>query len=99
MAEAVATIRDLADVVRSVMDRTGPVTLTGLRGAARAVVTAEIVRAHGERPVLVLTPTAKATDAFLDDLRAALGEESEDGRVRGFPPSPSKVLRKSLVRT
>jgi transcription-repair coupling factor (superfamily II helicase) len=58
--------------------------LSGLRGAARAVVAAELVRAHGNRPALVLVPNAKAADSFLDDLRAALGE-AEEGRVRSFP--------------
>ena len=78
-------LRDLDDVVDRVMARAGSVRLTGLRGAARAVVTAHLVRAHGDRPVLVLVPTAKAADAFVDDLRAALGEPESDGRVRAFP--------------
>jgi transcription-repair coupling factor (superfamily II helicase) len=61
------------------------VRLTGLRGAARGVVAAHLVRAHGDRPVLVLVPTAKAADLFLDDLSAALGEPPEGERVRAFP--------------
>jgi transcription-repair coupling factor (superfamily II helicase) len=60
------------------------VRLCGVRGSARAVVAAHLARAQGERPLLVLVPTAKAGDAFVDDLRATLGE-SEDGRVRPFP--------------
>jgi transcription-repair coupling factor (superfamily II helicase) len=72
-------------VIARVMQRERPVHLVGLRGAARAVVTAQLVRAQGERPVLVLVPTAKAGDAFVDDLRAALGESGDDGRVRPFP--------------
>ena len=79
------SLQDLEAVVARVMQRAGPVRLSGLRGAARAVVTAALARAHGERPVLVLVPSAKAADAFLDDLRAALGEPPEGGRVRGFP--------------
>ncbi len=74
----------LEQVVERVMARSGPLRLTGLRGAARAVLVAELARAQGERPLLVLVPSAKAGDAFVDDLRAALGEP-EDGRVRPFP--------------
>ena len=58
--EARQTLQDLEGVVARVMARKGPVRLTGLRGAARAVVLAALVREHGERPVLVLVPTAKA---------------------------------------
>jgi transcription-repair coupling factor (superfamily II helicase) len=84
-SEAQARVRDLPDVIARVLERDGPVRLTGLRGAARAVVVAHLVRAHGDRPVLVLVPTAKAGDAFLDDLRAALGEPPEGDRVCAFP--------------
>ena len=85
--EAPQTIRleTLDDVVAQLMARQGTVRLSGLRGAARGVVAAQLVRAHGERPVLVLVPNAKASDAFLDDLRAALGEAAQGGRVRPFP--------------
>ena len=37
-------------MVARVVQRSGPVRLSGLRGAARAVVTAALVREHGERP-------------------------------------------------
>ncbi|HEY8154583.1 MAG TPA: transcription-repair coupling factor [Myxococcota bacterium] len=83
--EAKEALHDLEGVVARVMARTGAARLSGLRGAAKAVVAAALVRAHGERPLLLLVPTAKAADAFLDDLRAALGEPGEGGRVRGFP--------------
>ena len=79
------SLHDLEGVIARVVQRAGPVRLMGLRGAARAVVTASLVREHGDRPALVLVPTAKAADSFLDDLRAALGEPGEGGRVRGFP--------------
>jgi transcription-repair coupling factor (superfamily II helicase) len=75
----------LDDVVARVLERERAVQLGGLRGAARAVVAARLVRAHGERPVLVLVPTAKAGDTFLDDLRSALGEGPGEARVRPFP--------------
>jgi transcription-repair coupling factor (superfamily II helicase) len=78
-------LETLDDVVGRVMERRGTVRLAGLRGAARAVATAHLVRAHGERPVLVLVPTAKASDAFVADLRAALGEGDANRRVRVFP--------------
>jgi len=76
---------DLADVARRLCARTRTTRITGLRGASRAVLTAQLARAHGERPVLVLVPTAKAGDAFAEDLRAALGESRRSGRLRVFP--------------
>jgi transcription-repair coupling factor (superfamily II helicase) len=84
-SEAAAQIRDLSDVLQRVLARSAPLRLVGLRGAARAVVLAHLVRAGGDRPVLVLVPNAKAGDAFLEDLRAALGEAAEGGRVCAFP--------------
>ncbi len=78
-------IDDLRGVVERVVSRACPVRLTGLRGAARAVLVAHLVRAHADRPVLVLVPTAKAGDTFVEDLRATLGEAGEGGRVRAFP--------------
>src|SRR5215510_13232967 len=78
-------LETLEDVVARVGARDGAVRLTGLRGAARAVAIAHLVRAHGERPALVLVPTSKACDAALLDLRAALGEDEGGGRVRAFP--------------
>jgi transcription-repair coupling factor (superfamily II helicase) len=71
-------------VVERVMARSGALRLTGLRGAARAVLVAHLARAQGERPLLVVVPSSKACDAFVEDLRAVLGEP-EDGRVRPFP--------------
>jgi transcription-repair coupling factor (superfamily II helicase) len=78
-------LETLDDVVARAMQRSGVVRLTGLRGAARAVAAAHLVRAHGDRPVLALVATAKASDAFAADLRAALGEAENGGRVRVFP--------------
>ena len=76
-------VRNLKDVIERAMARTGPLRLTGLRGAARAVMVAQLARAHGDRPVLVLVPNAKAADAFIEDLRATLGKAAD--RVRAFP--------------
>ncbi len=77
---------DLERVLDAVSARGGPVALAGLRGAARAALGARLVEAHGERPVLFLSATAKAGDALLDDLRATLGEKAEGaGRLRVFP--------------
>ncbi|MDX1650762.1 MAG: hypothetical protein R3263_12995, partial [Myxococcota bacterium] len=83
--DAAATAGD--DLARRVEGRTGALRITGLRGASRAVVVAELALSEPTRPVLVLCADAKATDAFVADLRAALGEppEGEEGRVRPFP--------------
>jgi transcription-repair coupling factor (superfamily II helicase) len=83
--EVISPLQSLDDVAERVAERRRAVRITGLRGAARGVMGAHLVRAHGDRPVLFITPTAKAADAFAADLRAALGEPEEDGRVREFP--------------
>ena len=72
-------------LVRRVLDRQHGVCLRGLRGAARALVTARLAAAHGDRPLLVLVPDSKAADGFAGDLRAHLGEARSGGRVRTFP--------------
>jgi transcription-repair coupling factor (superfamily II helicase) len=80
-------IRGFAQLAEQVLARSGPVRLVGLRGAAKALASAQLVRAGGDRPALFLTGTAKQTDAFVEDLRAALGQPppEEGGRVRPFP--------------
>jgi transcription-repair coupling factor (superfamily II helicase) len=83
--ELVAALRCLEDVGARVAARDRALRITGLRGAARGVTGAHLVRAHGERPVLFVAPNAKAADALAADLRAALGEPEEGGRVRFFP--------------
>jgi len=75
----------LGALAQEVADRTGPIDLTGLRGTARSVATAELIRAHPQQPVLVLGPSAKRCDALADDLRTVLGEEPDSRRLRRFP--------------
>jgi len=75
----------LADIAAHLAETRRTTRLTGLRGAARAVFCAELARACPDRPLLVLTPNAKAGDAFLHQLREALGERGSAGRVRAFP--------------
>jgi transcription-repair coupling factor (superfamily II helicase) len=84
---AAPSLNSLVDVAARTAARAGPLTLTGLRGAARAVVGARLVQAHGPRPVLFLAAGAKEADALLEDLRSALGEPAAEagGRVRPFP--------------
>jgi transcription-repair coupling factor (superfamily II helicase) len=80
-------VRRFSELAEQVAMRAGPVRLVGLRGAAKALASAHLVRAAGKRPVLFLTATAKQTDALVEDLRAALGQPppEEGGRVRPFP--------------
>jgi transcription-repair coupling factor (superfamily II helicase) len=85
VAEPAVGFEALEDLAKRVLARQRTVRLTGLRGAARAVAVARMVKAHGERPVLVVTPDSKVADAFATDLRAALGEADSGGRVRSFP--------------
>ncbi len=84
-SEAAEIGAPLAGVVAGAVARESTVRVTGLRGALRPIVAAELVRAHGERPVLVLVPDSRAGDTFALDLRAALGEGESGGRVRSFP--------------
>ncbi len=72
-------------LVRRVLGRERSLRIGGLRGAARALVTARLAALHGDRPLLVLVPDSKAADGFADDLRAHLGEAESGGRVRPFP--------------
>jgi len=83
--EAISPQRGLEYAAERVAQRRGALRITGLRGAARGVVGANLVRAHGDRPALFLAATAKDADAFAADLRAALGDPAEGGRVREFP--------------
>jgi len=78
------TLRELA---KAVSKRRRALRVSGLRGAARGAVAAELVRGHGDAPVLFLTSSARAGDALLADLRTALGEREgvKDGRLCVFP--------------
>jgi len=78
-------IESLADLAQQLVARSRPLRVAGLRGASRAALVAELARAHGPRPLLVVVPTAKHGDAFLEDLRATLGEKPDEGRLRAFP--------------
>jgi transcription-repair coupling factor (superfamily II helicase) len=75
----------LEAIVARLGKRTGAVRLTGLRGASRALLGAELVRSQGERPTLFLTATSKRADALRDDLRTVLGEREGEERTRTFP--------------
>jgi transcription-repair coupling factor (superfamily II helicase) len=78
-------LQGIEDVAAHLARRERTTHLSGLRGAARAVAVAQLARAHGDRPLLVLVPTAKQGDLFVEDLRAALGEAPGAGRLRAFP--------------
>ncbi|MCP4039633.1 MAG: transcription-repair coupling factor [bacterium] len=75
----------LSQVTGEVRRRSTPVRVTGLRGAAPALVATELIRKQGKRPVLLLTPHSRAADALAEDLRLALGEPEDETRVYSFP--------------
>ncbi len=75
----------LKAVAKETLARTAPARLTGLRGAASAVLAAELIRVHGDGPVLVIAPSAKACDSLSDDLRTTLGERADARRIHPFP--------------
>ena len=75
----------LAQLSDRILRRSTPLLLTGLRGSARAIAIAELIHAHGTRPVLVVSPGSKEADALRDDLCAVLGETPGEERLRIFP--------------
>ena len=77
--------QSLDEIKRAVEKRSSPVQVGGVRGAARALVAAELIRAQAKRPVLVLTAHSRAADALAEDLRLALGEPEGETRVVPFP--------------
>ena len=78
-------LQNLDAVAQRIAERAGAVRLTGLRGSARAVVGAHLVKHHGDGPVLFVAPSAKACDALVADLRAALGDPEEGGSSTTYP--------------
>ncbi len=75
----------LDEIKRAVRKRKQPVRIAGMRGAARALVVAELVRVQSSRPVVLLTANSRAADAIAEDLRQALGEPEDETRVIAFP--------------
>ncbi|MHA7838909.1 MAG: transcription-repair coupling factor, partial [bacterium] len=59
--------------------------ITGLRGEAHRVAASHLIRAHGDRPVLYVTPHSRASDAATGTLRGLLGEREEASRLCAFP--------------
>ena len=59
--------------------------LTGLRGASNRVAASHLIRAHGERVVVYITPHSRAADAAIVALRGFLGERDGESRIRAFP--------------
>ena len=84
-AKGKAKGKTIKQVVGQVRKRSTPVRITGLRGAARSLVAAELIRTQGTRPVLLLTAHSRAAEALADDLRFALGEQEDETRVFSFP--------------
>ncbi len=76
---------DLDGLARRVAARSGALRVAGARAGAAAVVGAKLVAQLGDAPALFVAPNAKACDALVRDLCAALGEPEDGGRVRAFP--------------
>ena len=77
-----SALRSLALAVEA---RTAPVQISGLRGASKSAVAAELIRAHAGRPVLLVGASSKSGDALAEDLRTMLGEDPESQRLHSFP--------------
>lgn len=72
-------LKSLEEIGRKVAARESAVCLSGLKGGARAAALAELVRTHGDRPLLILTTSSKACDGLGEDLRSVLG--GDDGKA------------------
>ena len=59
--------------------------LTGLRGASNRVAASHLIRAHGERVVVYVTPHSRAADTAIASLRGFLGEREGESRIRSYP--------------
>lgn len=59
--------------------------LTGLRGAAGRVAASHLIRDHGDRAILYITPHSRAADTAITALRGFLGEREDESRIRAFP--------------
>ena len=59
--------------------------VTGLRGAANHVAASHLIRAHGDHPVVYVTPHSRASDAASSALSALLGERDDLSRLHVFP--------------
>ncbi len=59
--------------------------VTGLRGASNRVAASHLIRAHGDRVVVYVTPHSRAADAAIAALRGFLGERVGESRIRPYP--------------
>ncbi len=75
----------LRRLAEQVQQRRGPVRLTGLRGGSPAVMAAELIRAHGDDPVLIVGSSAKGCDRLMADLGSTLGVNGDPFPIRAFP--------------
>lgn len=75
----------LEQLVHRISERQHCVRLGGLRGSSRAFVAAKLIQEHGPRPVLVVSPTSKTSEALFENLQTALGTRVSEARLRSFP--------------
>jgi transcription-repair coupling factor (superfamily II helicase) len=59
--------------------------ITGLRGAANRVAASHLIRAHGDHPVVYITPHSRASDAAMLALSGLLGEREDLSRLHAYP--------------
>ncbi len=91
--EAKDTELSMAALTARIAERKGGVRLTGLRGASKAAVAAQLLRARPNVPVLWICASSRRADAALEDLRTVLGlgkapglnEEAGQENLLAFP--------------
>jgi transcription-repair coupling factor (superfamily II helicase) len=71
--------------VREARERDPLLRFTGLRGASNRVAASHLIRAHGERTVVYVTPHSRAADSAIVALRGFLGEREGESRIRSYP--------------
>ena len=71
--------------VREARESQNVLRLTGLRGASNRVAASHLIRAHGERVVVYITPHSRSADSAIAALRGFLGERDGASRIRSYP--------------
>ncbi len=82
--------RELLALLSQIAGREGPVTVSGLRGSARALLALELVARENPNALLFITPSSKDGDPVRDDLASFMGHLLPTGDIA--PDAPLRVF-------
>ncbi|NNL84545.1 MAG: transcription-repair coupling factor [Myxococcales bacterium] len=82
--------RELKDLLAQIAGREGPVTVSGLRGSARALLATELLAEEKPDALVFVTATSKDGDPVRDDLASFLGYVQPSGEIA--PDAPLRVF-------